>query len=71
MEPVYTPVIWTARAVFAAQGLKFTVTGARNIPKSGGAVLVTNHLSYMDFAYAGLAAVPSKRLVRFMAKDDV
>ena len=71
MEPVYTPVIWTARALFAAQGLKFTITGAHNIPRSGGAVLVINHLSYMDFAYAGLAAIPSKRLVRFMAKDDV
>jgi 1-acyl-sn-glycerol-3-phosphate acyltransferase len=71
MEPVYTPVIWTARAVFAAQGLKFTITGAENVPESGGAVLVINHLSYMDFAYAGLAAIPSKRLVRFMAKDDV
>ena len=71
MEPVYTPVIWTARAVFAAQGLKFTITGAHNIPRSGGAVLVINHLSYMDFAYAGFAAHPSKRLVRFMAKDDV
>lgn len=71
MEPVYTPVIWIARALFAAQGLKFTITGAENVPKSGGAVLVINHLSYMDFAYAGLAAYPSKRLVRFMAKDDV
>ena len=71
MEPLYTPVIWVARALFAAQGLKFTVTGAQNIPTSGGAVLMINHLSYFDFAYAGLAAVPSKRLVRFMAKDDV
>jgi len=71
MEPVYTPVIWTARAVFAAQGLKFTITGAENIPASGGAVLMSNHLSYLDFAYAGLAAIPSGRLVRFMAKDDV
>ena len=71
MEPVYTPVIAIARAVFAAEGLKFTITGAHNIPTSGGAVLVSNHLSYMDFAYAGLAAMPSKRLVRFMAKDDV
>jgi 1-acyl-sn-glycerol-3-phosphate acyltransferase len=71
MEPVYTPVILIARAVFAAQGLKFTVTGAENVPKSGGAVLVINHLSYLDFAYAGFAAYPSKRLVRFMAKDDV
>jgi len=71
MEPVYTPVIAIARAVFAAEGLKFTITGAHNIPTTGGAVLVSNHLSYMDFAYAGLAADPSKRLVRFMAKDDV
>jgi 1-acyl-sn-glycerol-3-phosphate acyltransferase len=71
MEPVYTPVIWIARAVFAAQGLKFTITGAENIPTSGGAVLMSNHLSYLDFAYAGLAAQPSRRLVRFMAKDDV
>ena len=71
MEPVYTSVIAIARTLFAAQGLKFTITGSQNIPTSGGAVLVCNHLSYMDFAYAGLAAYPSKRLVRFMAKDDV
>jgi len=71
MEPVYTPVIGIARVLFAAQGLRFTITGAHNIPTSGGAVLMMNHLSYLDFAYAGLAALPSKRLVRFMAKDEV
>jgi 1-acyl-sn-glycerol-3-phosphate acyltransferase len=71
MEPVYTPVICIARALFAAQGLKFTFTGEQNIPRSGGAVLVSNHLGYFDFAYAGLAAVRSRRLVRFMAKDQV
>ena len=71
MEPLYTPVIVVARALFAAQGLKFTVTGAQSIPTSGGAVLMINHLSYLDFAYAGRAAAPSKRLVRFMAKDAV
>jgi len=71
MEPVYTPVIWVARALFAAQGLRFTITGSENIPASGGAVLVCNHLGYFDFAYAGLAAQPSGRLVRFMAKDEV
>src|SRR5476651_1375285 len=71
MEPVYTPVIWVAKALFAAEGLKFTIAGAENIPTFGGAVLMSNHLSYLDFAYAGMAAYPSKRLVRFMAKDDV
>src|SRR5674476_1451797 len=43
MEPVYTPVIWIARTLFAAQGLKITISGAKNIPTSGGAVLVSNH----------------------------
>jgi 1-acyl-sn-glycerol-3-phosphate acyltransferase len=71
MEPVYTHVIWVARALFAAQGLKFNVSGAANIPTAGGAVLMINHLSYFDFAYAGLAADPSRRLVRFMCKDTV
>jgi len=71
MEPVYTPVIAVTRALFAAQGLKFTITGAEHFPRQGGAVLVMNHVGYFDFAYAGLAAHPSGRLVRFMAKEQV
>ena len=71
MEPVYTSVIAVARGLFAAQGLKFTITGAENFPRQGGAVLVMNHVGYFDFAYAGLAARPAKRLVRFMAKKSV
>ena len=71
MEPVYTPVIAFAKAVFALQGLKFTITGEDNVPRTGGAVMVINHISYMDFTYAGLAALKAKRFVRFMAKDPV
>jgi 1-acyl-sn-glycerol-3-phosphate acyltransferase len=71
MEPVYSSVITVARGLFAAQGLKFTITGAENFPRQGGAVLVMNHVGYFDFAYAGLAARPAKRLVRFMAKESV
>lgn len=71
MEPVYTPVIGFARALFAAEGLKFTVTGAEHIPREGGAVIVMNHLSYLDFAYAGLAALPAHRYIRFMCKDTI
>ena len=33
--------------------------------------MVINHTGYFDFAYAGLAAQKSGRLVRFMAKDSV
>lgn len=71
MEPVYTPVIAFAKALFAFQGVKFTITGEDNVPRTGGAVMVINHISYMDFTYAGLAALKSKRFVRFMAKDSV
>ncbi|UQX90238.1 1-acyl-sn-glycerol-3-phosphate acyltransferase [Jatrophihabitans telluris] len=71
MEPVYSSVVSIARAVFAIEGLKFTIHGAENVPRSGGAVMAINHTGYMDFTYAGLAARPSGRLVRFMAKDEV
>lgn len=71
MEPVYTPVVTAIRALFALQGLSFRVEGAEHVPSRGGAVMVLNHIGYLDFAYAGLAARPSGRLVRFMAKQEV
>lgn len=71
MEPVYASVITLARAVFALEGLRFTITGTDHVPRSGGAVMVINHTGYMDFTYAGYAAIPARRLVRFMAKESV
>jgi len=71
MEPVYRPVLAVARTLFKAEGLKFTLTGTENVPPTGGAVLVMNHIGYMDFTYAGLGCQPSRRLVRFMAKAEV
>lgn len=71
MEFPYSPVIGFARTVFAAQGLKFTITGTENLPRTGGAVMAINHTGYMDFTYAGLAAKRGGRLVRFMAKETI
>jgi 1-acyl-sn-glycerol-3-phosphate acyltransferase len=71
MEPVYRGVIGVARALFAAQGLRFRIRGAEHVPRTGGAVLVINHTGYMDFTYAGFAALRAGRLVRFMAKESV
>jgi len=34
-------------------------------------VLAVNHVSYLDFIFAGLAADPAGRLVRFMAKEEI
>ena len=49
---------------------RFQVTGQEHIPRTGGAVLAINHVSYVDFIMAGYGARWSKRLVRFMAKRE-
>ncbi|MFF0541537.1 lysophospholipid acyltransferase family protein [Nocardia thailandica] len=71
MEPVYRSIIGLARTLFFLEGLKFTVTGAENIPATGGAVVAINHTGYTDFIYAGLPARTPKRYIRFMAKKEV
>ena len=71
MEPTYTPIITLARGVFRALGLRFTITGSEHVPRTGGAVMAINHIGYLDFTFAGLAAQPAGRLVRFMAKKEV
>lgn len=71
MEPVYTPIIALARGLFAAQGLRLRISGAENIPRVGGAVMVINHTGYLDFTYAGLPAHQRGRFVRFMCKEPV
>ena len=73
MEPVYGTVIQLAQLVWKAQGLKFTVSGVQNLPKTGGAVIAINHTSYFDFTFAGLPAFKQGRgrKVRFMAKREV
>jgi 1-acyl-sn-glycerol-3-phosphate acyltransferase len=69
-DVVYRVVIRLILGVFRALGLRFTVAGAEHIPRSGGAVLASNHVSYLDFAFCGLAARPARRFVRFMAKQS-
>jgi 1-acyl-sn-glycerol-3-phosphate acyltransferase len=70
-ELVYPPVIGLARTMFAVQGLRLDIGGTQHIPRQGGALLVSNHISYLDFVFAGFAARPAGRLVRFMAKESV
>ncbi|MBA2554969.1 MAG: 1-acyl-sn-glycerol-3-phosphate acyltransferase [Geodermatophilaceae bacterium] len=70
-DRVYPPVIGLAKIVFRLLGLRWQIVGAQHIPKTGGAVLASNHVSYLDFTLCGFAALHSHRLVRFMAKDAV
>jgi len=67
----YPPIIATAKTAFRVLGQQITLTGDHHVPREGGVLLAFNHVSYLDFIYGGLAAHPSRRLVRFMAKKEV
>lgn len=71
MELVYPPVVGAAKTMFRVLDMKIDIEGAEHIPTTGGAVLASNHVSYLDFIFCGLAAQPARRLVRFMAKKSV
>jgi 1-acyl-sn-glycerol-3-phosphate acyltransferase len=66
----YPATILTAKTLFKVLGMRFQTSGTEHIPRTGGAILAANHIGYVDFVFDGLAAQPSGRLVRFMAKKD-
>ena len=57
--------------VFKLLGLRFDIRGVENVPLAGGAVVASNHVSYLDFIFVGLGGYERGRLVRFMAKKSV
>ena len=67
-DRAYRAVIRLFATLFRMLGLRFEVRGAEHIPLRGPALLASNHLSYLDFTFVGLAASKRPRLVRFMAK---
>ncbi len=68
---VYPPVVVALRTLWKTLNLKFDFQGQEHLPKEGGAVLAMYHISYLDFALIGTAALPMKRYVRFMAKKEI
>ena len=67
----YPSIVLTAKTAFKALGLRFQMAGTEHVPTEGPALLAVNHVSYLDFIFGGLAAQPSGRLVRFMAKREI
>jgi 1-acyl-sn-glycerol-3-phosphate acyltransferase len=67
----YPPIIAACKTGFRLLGQRFDMQGTEHIPRTGGVMLAVNHVSYVDFIYGGLAANPSGRLVRFMAKREI
>jgi 1-acyl-sn-glycerol-3-phosphate acyltransferase len=67
----YRFIVRAALVVFRLFGFRFDVRGSEHVPASGGAIICSNHVSFFDFTFLGLAALPRHRLVRFMAKSAV
>jgi 1-acyl-sn-glycerol-3-phosphate acyltransferase len=67
----YPPIILTAKTAFRLLGQRIVMTGTEHVPRKGGVLLAVNHIGYADFVYGGLAANPSGRKVRFMAKREI
>lgn len=70
LDITYPPVILAAKTSFRLFNIHFTLSGGEHVPRTGGVVLASNHVSYLDFIFCGYATQPSNRLVRFMAKKS-
>jgi 1-acyl-sn-glycerol-3-phosphate acyltransferase len=71
LDLTYPAIILAAKTGFRLLGQRFVMTGTEHVPREGGVLLAVNHIGYVDFVYGGLAANPSGRLVRFMAKREL
>ncbi len=72
MEPVYSPIIWTVLTGFSALDWAPQTRGVRHIPATGGGVVATNHVGYLDFTFVGAAVrQQNKRKLRFLAKKEL
>jgi 1-acyl-sn-glycerol-3-phosphate acyltransferase len=67
----YRFILRVALIVFRLFRFQFDVRGSENVPTTGGAIICSNHVSFFDFTFLGLGALPQRRLVRFMAKSSV
>jgi 1-acyl-sn-glycerol-3-phosphate acyltransferase len=71
VDLTYPVVVALAKAWFRVGGLRLDVAGTEHIPRTGGALLAINHVSYVDYVLAGLPAERRGRYTRFMAKREV
>jgi 1-acyl-sn-glycerol-3-phosphate acyltransferase len=72
VNPVYPTVIGLCLGTFRTMGWEVRVTGAEHVPASGPGVVATNHVSYLDFIFAGYGVrEQGRRRLRFVAKREI
>jgi 1-acyl-sn-glycerol-3-phosphate acyltransferase len=70
-ELTYSAIIRIAKLGFRALGQQISITGLEHLPRTGGALVAVNHVSYVDFIYGGLPVERIGRRPRFMAKREL
>jgi 1-acyl-sn-glycerol-3-phosphate acyltransferase len=55
-------------ATMAAVLLRWRATGRQNVPNSGGVLLISNHLSYLDVFFLG---IPLRRPLNYVARSTL
>jgi len=58
-------------AGFRVAGVDLTVEGLEHIPVDGPAIVASNHVGYLDFAFVMLAPPRPRREVAFLARGDL
>ncbi len=54
----------------ASASFRIRVTGSRNIPRAGGALLAYNHVSVLDAIFVGLPVLRTGRIIRCFALSE-
>lgn len=70
MTAVYAVGSRLFEAGFRLLGLHRRVVGHEHIPRHGPAIIASNHIGYLDFAFVMLAPPRPRREVRFLARAE-
>lgn len=71
MELAYRTTVALGRTSMRAIDLRVRLDDDHHVPRAGPAVLVANHVSFLDFLLVGLAARTADRWPRFLARHEV
>ena len=72
MNPVYSTAVGASITAFTLARWDVRVTGAEHVPATGGGVIATNHVGYLDFVFCGYGVrQQGRRQLRFVAKREV
>jgi len=71
MRRTYRVAASAFEAGFRVLGLRPQVIGAEHLPVTGPAIIASNHVGYLDFAFVMLAPPRPRREMRFLARGDL